>query len=73
MRTLTAMPESMHANSAPLRLREAAAMLGVHRDTLRRWAEDGKVPSVATPGGERRYRIEDLDALIAPTIAQAAS
>lgn len=43
-----------------LRLAEAAGILGVRPETLRRWADSGKVPSVRTPGGERRFRREDI-------------
>lgn len=43
-----------------LRLGEGAEILGVHPETLRRWADSGKVPSVRTPGGERRFRREDI-------------
>jgi excisionase family DNA binding protein len=46
-----------------LRLSEAAALLGVSPITLRRWADDGKVASQRTPGGQRRFRREDLQAV----------
>lgn len=39
---------------------EAAAMLGVNRQTLQRWAREGRVPVVVSPGGRRRYRRDDL-------------
>jgi len=45
---------------AMLRLKAAAERLGVHPVTLRRWADDGRVP-VVRPGRERRFRTEDLD------------
>jgi len=45
---------------ALLRLKAAAAVLGVHPVTLRRWADEGRVP-VVRPGRERRFRTEDLD------------
>lgn len=46
-----------------LAVSEAAEILGVHPDTLRRWTDDGKVAVWVTPGGQRRYRRSDLDAL----------
>lgn len=56
--------KSSHAQTGEiLRLSEAAAVLGVHPDTLRRWADSGKVPSARTPGGERRFNRADLDAV----------
>lgn len=42
----------------------AAQRLGVHANTLRRWAEEGQVPYMLTPGGHRRFAVADLDALI---------
>ncbi|HSS11653.1 MAG TPA: helix-turn-helix domain-containing protein [Acidimicrobiales bacterium] len=45
----------------------AAKILGVHPDTLARWADEGKVPYWRTPGGQRRFRREDIEALSMPT------
>lgn len=47
-----------------LRLSEAADYVGVHFTTLRRWADDGDVPCIRTPGGRRRFKKEDLDAFL---------
>ncbi len=33
---------------------EAAERLGVSIDTIRRWADEGKIKSARTPGGQRR-------------------
>ncbi len=38
-----------------LELAEAAELLGVHQSTLRRWADNGKVPHVRTLSGRRRF------------------
>ncbi|MHB8323903.1 MAG: IS607 family transposase [Candidatus Dormibacteria bacterium] len=38
----------------------AAERLGIHPVTLRRWADEGRVP-VVRPGRERRFRSEGLD------------
>jgi excisionase family DNA binding protein len=38
-----------------LTLREAAAALNVHPTTLRRWADNGDLPCLLTPGGHRRF------------------
>lgn len=43
---------------------QAAAVLGLHPDTLRRWADKGRVPCWTTPTGQRRFSREDLDALL---------
>ena len=52
--------------SAPewLTLGGAAAYLGVANGTLRRWADQGRVPAFYTPGGHRRFRRPDLDAFL---------
>lgn len=47
-------------------LTEGAKLLGVHYTTLRRWADRRKVPYTRTPGGQRRFRVGDLRALIPP-------
>ena len=49
---------------AKMRLAEAAEMLGVHPETLRRWADEGKVPYVRILGGERRFASEDIEAVM---------
>ncbi|MFN8485201.1 MAG: excisionase family DNA-binding protein [Anaerolineae bacterium] len=38
-----------------LSLQEAARRLGVHSGTLRRWADEGRVPFMLTAGGHRRF------------------
>lgn len=42
----------------------AATYLGVRPETLRRWEREGRISPQRTPGGDRRYRLEDLDALL---------
>ena len=39
-------------------------MLGVDPDTLRRWADNGKIEVFTTPGGHRRFLKVSIDALI---------
>jgi|GEM_PF-4401525 len=44
---------------------EAVALLpDVTVRTLQRWADNGKVPSVALPSGRRRFRRADIEALL---------
>ena len=54
----------MSADSPALPRREAAALLGVHPDTLDKWADEGRFRNVYRYGehGQRRY---DRDELIA--------
>ncbi|HET7726978.1 MAG TPA: helix-turn-helix domain-containing protein [Candidatus Limnocylindrales bacterium] len=47
-----------------LPLGAASRIVGVDPDTLRRWADEGRVRAYATPGGHRRFRRGDLDRLI---------
>ncbi len=46
-----------------LSLSEASRLLGVHRTTLRRWADAGTVRVYTTPGGHRRFALDDIEAL----------
>lgn len=47
-----------------LPLGAASRMVGVGPDTLRRWADTGKVQSYQTPGGHRRFLRSSLEAMI---------
>ncbi len=47
-----------------LTLQEAADLLGIHPATLRSWADAGVIPSFRTPGGHRRFALEDVQAFI---------
>lgn len=54
------------------RLGEAAALLGVGVDSLRRWADDGVVATTRTSGGQRRIAGDEL-ARFAVERAEAAT
>jgi len=43
-----------------LRMDEAAAVLDVHENTVRRWVDDGKLTAVRTGGGHRRINTASL-------------
>lgn len=43
-----------------LRISEAARRLMISRETLYRWAEQGKIPFVSV-GKEKRFRVEDIE------------
>lgn len=48
-----------------LKLSEAANYIGVHPDTLRRWANAGKIQIAGkTPGGQRLFELSELSKLI---------
>lgn len=46
-----------------LSLTEAATLLGVHPATLRRWADQGDILVMVTPGGHRRFPRTEIDRL----------
>jgi excisionase family DNA binding protein len=61
--------QDMSANRATSRLglstSEAARHLGVSLSTVRRWSDAGHLVGYRTPGGQRRFTIEQLDDFLA--------
>ena len=64
-----------------LRIGEAAELLGVGVDTVRRWEADGKLETVRTAGGQRLVPLAEVSRLLAerrhvtsdrPIVAQSA-
>ncbi len=49
--------------------REATRILGVSERTLRRWEEEGKIETIRTSGGQRRYDVSSFTAKSAGTRA----
>jgi excisionase family DNA binding protein len=47
-----------------LTLGEASRILGVDPDTLRRWADNGKIDVLKTPGGHRRFLRESIEGML---------
>ena len=45
---------------------EAASYLGIGLATVRRWADKGDLPVSRTPGGQRRFKVEDLAEIVKP-------
>ena len=48
-----------------LRIGEAAELLGVSVETVRRWARDGHLETTRTGGGQRRVPLEEVSRLLA--------
>jgi len=48
-------------------------MLGVTPNTVSRWAREGRLPSVATLGGHRRYEVAVVENLMRRTLDEPAS
>jgi excisionase family DNA binding protein len=42
---------------------EVASLFRVHVSTVARWATEGRLRAIVTPGGHRRYRREDVEEL----------
>jgi excisionase family DNA binding protein len=61
-------PDPQRPTSDPddpwLSLGAASRLVGVGHDTLRRWADSGKVQSYQTPGGHRRFLRSSLESMI---------
>jgi putative resolvase len=51
----------MGTSNGLIPLRKAAELLGCGESTLRTWDKNGSLKAVRTPGGQRRYRPEDLE------------
>jgi molybdopterin-binding protein len=71
----------MAAPSDQVRIGRAAEMLGVTVDTVRRWADDGRIRVIRSGGGQRLVPIEEVTRLIGdrrqaaidrPIVAQSA-
>jgi len=53
---------------------ETAILLGLHINTVRRWAAQGRLKFYrVTPRGDRRFRREDIDAFLAERSRDAAN
>jgi len=53
------------ANRLGLSTSEAARALGVSLSTIRRWSDSGALRGYRTPGGQRRFSQEQIDAFLA--------
>lgn len=62
---MTDLPTSAAPPGRWLSLGPASRLLGIDPDTLRRWADDGRVEAWITPGGHRRFDRRQLEGLAA--------
>src|SRR5438067_1846388 len=60
------MEQEQQAGGATVGLSGAAAIAGVSVSTLRRWADEGRIPSFRTAGGHRRFRVSDVQQALLP-------
>jgi len=54
----------MRPSPAYLGIAEAADRVGVTVSTLKRWADEGRIPCMKTSGGHRRFRGSEVDQLL---------
>jgi excisionase family DNA binding protein len=63
----------LNFGSKLLGVRETAARLGVHENTVRQWQERGVLRAIKLPGsGFRRFAVEDVDRMRAQMLGQMA-
>lgn len=70
---MTQLPEH-NPEAAPelLTAREAGEALGgISDETINRWAREGKIAHILLPSGQRRYRRDVIDTILAGTPADA--
>jgi len=58
------MSNEIPETDALLTPREVAQLFGVRTTTIARWAREGTLTPLRTPGGHRRYRREDIQRLL---------
>ena len=54
------MPDYSLETEQWLTLSQASKQLSIHPTTLRRWADNGDIPFMLTPGGHRRFAVSDI-------------
>lgn len=76
MTSLSAMPSPSHDSPAEeewLSVSDAARLLGVNVDTVRRWADDDTLPHWRPPGARRHRRFRKSDVVAFRDASQKAS
>ena len=64
---------SVSAQEKLLTPSEVATLFRVDPKTVTRWAKAGKITSIKTLGGHRRYRESEVKALLKSTLGDSAS
>lgn len=65
-------PDGAGNETTWLSLKEASDFLGVHFTTLRAWSDRGEVRVFRTPGGHRRFSMDDLRRFLDDRASQTA-
>ena len=75
------MSDGLEGSQGRLRVGQAAEMLGVSVETVRRWESEGRLPMARSEGGQRLVAIDDVTRLLTerrraaadrPIVAQSA-
>lgn len=64
MNTVPSQPAPDLRSALGLTASQAARRLGVSLSTVRRWSDLGHLPGYRTPGGQRRFSPDQLDAFL---------
>lgn len=67
------MADNLHDSEKLLTPSEVAAIFRVDPKTVTRWAKVGKLSSIRTLGGHRRFREQEVRALLAQASGQQRS
>ncbi len=65
------MPSEKDLKDVMLKISEAANLIGVCQNTLRKWCDEGLIPFIATPKGHRRFKTSEIFKLTRPKVEQA--
>jgi excisionase family DNA binding protein len=63
-RAREARPQADASDDDLLTSAEVASLFGVDRRTVVLWAKRGRVPALRTPGGQHRFRAEEIRGLL---------
>lgn len=61
----------MTQDAALLTTAEVAEALAVSDETIHRWARQGKLRFIVLPSGLKRFKREDVDAILSGTASEA--
>jgi excisionase family DNA binding protein len=75
MLSMTQLPEQKPAPRPELLTAKEAgeALGGISDETVNRWARDGRLDHITLPSGQRRFRRETIDAILAGTSTGTAA
>ena len=59
------MSQTVHSTRLGLTASQAARALGVSVSTVRRWSDSGALRGYRTPGGQRRFSRDQIEAFVA--------